>query len=462
MAIIKQFYHTRVQMYYDALLSLPEDCVVVCLPRRGVYILKALMQYATRRANWVQEVIDGNRFIAPDATGWDVIQAVVSETEGCLMSTCDISPIIEALQCICRSTTQQLGTTVAPLATMADTTVENVYEYSSVMPGRGFAGVPDEYSCNVAQLLYALGYELITEIVLPASRFAFDTLVPAVATLIVAVTGGLGLPAIAGVYLTIELIQELFELGYNAAESNITNWLWSVKQEMVCTAYAVLLAGGTAGDVAQAVYNDVVEPSGSISHGDKLICRLFFSSWIITNASIALDQGTPWADENTTAGYCSVCAVPGLHVWSFPPCPAGWQGPGLQCCAAQDVGLKEVYANWYCNYSDVFEIQGVGHYKVTFTVQVYVDFDLWDFPPPPGDRLLRASVMHVATSQVVAEQDAMVADVVSPGWNTLQLIVDDASIMQLGDYRMHFTHKSTNAICTGVRVNRLSVQFTPL
>jgi hypothetical protein len=207
------------------------------------------------------------------------------------------------------------------LATMRDEDVEKAFEYSKFMPDADLSGLIDEEACQVAQLFYALGYETITEIVLPVSMYAFDTLAPAVAALIIGITGGIALPAILGVYLCTEMIQELLETGYKASESNLINWMLSVKDEMICTSYFALKSGCTAKEAAQAVYDNVVAPSSSISYGDKLICKLFFSGWTVTNADIARSENTPWAQENIEASYCTTCDNPDLPAFleSYSP-----------------------------------------------------------------------------------------------------------------------------------------------
>ena len=306
----KDFYRTRVQLYSDTLTSLPDDCVLAFLPKQGVYVLKTLIQYAHRRINWVQEILNENSFLTPDTITWDTLQAVIAETEEQLMSACDITPMIAALECICNSLQLGLGNTIAPLETMRDSEVSGAFDYSREMPDADLSSLSDTECCETAQLFFALGYETITEIVLPASAYAFDTLAPAVAALVIGVTGGLAAPAIVGVYLYVELIQEIMEIGYKAAESNLDTWMWSVKDDIICNAYYALKSGMTAKQAAAMVYDMVIAPSESISYGDKLICKLFFSGWTMTNADIARSKDSTWAQENIVAGYCAACVEP--------------------------------------------------------------------------------------------------------------------------------------------------------
>ena len=457
--IRKRFYHTRVQLYLADMMTLPEECVIVAMPRRGLYMVKNLLRYAHRRINWVQDVVSDIEFNAPDDTNWDTVQAVLAETEGCLMSTCDVSAITEQLICICEALQRQLGPEVIPFSTMQDETVKSVYEYNKQMPDEDYTGTGDAVACAIAQLFYALGYETITEIVLPASRFAFDSLVPAVATLIVTVTGGLGLPAAVGVYLTVELIQELLESGYDASESNLQNWLWSVKNDIVCEAYWQLYAGQPASIVAKAVYDNVIAPSSSISAGDKLICKLFFSAWICKNANIARIQNTTWAQENQIPCYCTICGMLGDHVWTFPPCPNGWTGNGVGCCVDNTIRLRQVFSAWMNNTSPSFEVEPIGEYSVTYQCMLYVDFDLWDFPPDPADRLIRFTLKNVETSQFEAQVDVQAQEVTSPGWNYIVRNVPDATLQSAGLRRMTCAHEDTNALCDGIRISALAVSL---
>jgi len=455
--IRKQFYHTRVQLYCATLSSLPNECVIAFLPRKSVYILKTLMRYAHRRIQWVQEILNESEFLAPNDENWNDIQALLDETEGCLMETCDVCQIVDALQCICNALRLDLGNTIAPLATMRDDAVESAFEYSRTLPDREYTGISDENACIDAQLFYALGYETITEIVLPASRFAFDTLVPAVAALIITVTGGIALPAALGVYLTAELIQELLESGYDASESNLENWILSVKEEIVCSAYYALLAEHTAKQVADIVYNEVIAPTSSISALDKLVCKLFFSSWTVTNASIAREQSTTWASENYETGYCDTCEITGDHIWLFPPCPNGWTGNGVGCCSDNTIRLRQVFSAWMNNRSASIGEISAGQYNVTYQCMLYVDFGLWDFPPGAGDRLIRFTMVNLDTSQFEAQIDVLAGEVSSPGWNYIRRTVEDATFDKTDERALTCSHEDTNALCVGIRISALAV-----
>jgi len=458
--IRKKFYHTRVQLYLADMLTLADDCVIVALPRRGLYMVKNLLQYAGRRVQWVQTIVSDDEFNAPDDTNWDLIQAILAETEGCLMTTCDVSGITTQLACICNALKQTLGTSVAPLPTMRDETVASVFEYSSTQQDTDFVGISDETACKTAQLYYALGCETITEIVLPASRFAFDSLVPAVAALIVVVTGGIGLPAAVGVYLTVELIQELFEFGYDASESNLENWLLSVKEEIICHAYWLLYAGQPASVVAQSVYDNVIAPSSSISAGDKLICKLFFDTWVLTNANIARVQNTTWAQENVVVDYCAICQVTGDYVWTFPPCLNGWTGDSVGCCDPSDnIRMPQTFSNWYNNVSPAFSEPLLGTYKTTYQCMIFVDYDEWDFYPDPNAKVLQMGVRNMTTSQIQSMVNLRADELVSPGWNYVLRVDPECNFYNVADRQMTCAHKETNALCYGIRIAALAVTF---
>jgi hypothetical protein len=197
--------------------------------------------------------------------------------------------------------------------------------------------VPDDTSpfpggssdaCAIAQLSWQAVWELMTEIVLPSARTAFDDLGPLVAAALIGWAGG---PiAIAGVYVVAETIQELLELGYTYSEENYINWLFSVKDDWICEVYGVLNSGGSE-SAAIAAMRAMVDASSTISYGDKLATKLFVPA-CARGAAAAYVAGTDWATENVTPGACDDCdPAPGDYVWSGVGCPDDDDFDSLVC-----------------------------------------------------------------------------------------------------------------------------------
>ena len=321
----KGYYRTRVLIGLGDVLDSSFPDALLCLSGGELNILRNLMQYATRRANWVDSYHTAY-YLTPDDTDWDTVQGIVSELEGKLMSDCTdlmdkLDDIYDAVACICPNLRTAQSMTVISPETMQQDDVADYFDYSDNIPNGTEGSAGDTDACEKAQLWYQAGYELITEKVLPSVRFGFDVLVPAAAAAIVVMTGGAALPAAIGTYAVAELIQELLEVFYDAAESNLQNWLWSAKEDLVCEMYRQLQSGGDVTTMWQAVYNEVVAPSEDISGGDKATVNLFMSGLAYFVAKTAWTEDSAWAQLNISANYCDDCPdvpVVGTDWWALP------------------------------------------------------------------------------------------------------------------------------------------------
>lgn len=364
----KRYYNPRVILdVADVLVSEP-SAGLYCLSSVDVSILLNLLQYAHRRSTYAHSYHQ-EYYLAPDNDQWDAIEATIAELEGRLMSNCceevlaalaaidgkladhgatfdqmltaigsialdsaaiatDVAAIlghmpdvVTALECICG----QLETVPVQEIVLPDWPeypgAVNYFDWSSDEPNINVDGQENEPACLLAQAWYQAGYELMTEVILPSMRWAFDTLIPAAAATLAAITGGTTIPVAMGVYAFAELIQELLELGYDAAETNLENWLWSHKQDLVCAMYTQLQSGGTSSEMWWTVYSGEVQPSGDISAGDKLMVRLAMGGLALSAAKTAQTVASDWFDSVTSAGYCEDCGreiVVGADWWAWP------------------------------------------------------------------------------------------------------------------------------------------------
>lgn len=393
----------QIKRYYKPRITLPIECATASELPDGLYyltgpqlgIIRTFLQYAHRRISWVQEYHE-THYVVPAQEEWDIIEAAIAELENTLMTSCcedlvaqleaiagaqadiagtlvtmeeTIQDLIPPLECLCASEeTQQVNVVVAP--NWVDyPSAEDVFDWSTTNPVTTIAAQGDTNACELAQAWYQCGFEWMTEVVLPAFRFGFDKLIPAAAAALAYWTGGVALPVAIGVYALAELIQELFSLGYNGAEANLENWLYTHKQDIVCPLYDALKAGGTGPAIWGPIQADLVDPSNDISAGDKLLINVVFRYWALSGANTAKAQASEWYQSIQTPGYCASCpAPPAYFEWNWPPCPgSGWYGTG--------VCWNDMYCfnhSKYANYETTLEAPPSGSWnKATYHFQWY-------------------------------------------------------------------------------------------
>jgi hypothetical protein len=340
---IKRYYRPRVLLDVQTLLSDTSGEFLLCLTQQEAAILRSLLSYAHRRSTWVAEYRE-NDYLAPTNEQWDLLEQSLADLEERLMSgLCDdlieqlenivtaqqalttqmegtgeavgniaasMPDIVTAIECICgRLENQEFNIIISPEWDQIPD-VTNYYEWGVNVPDPTIPSQGDSDACGLAQAWYHAGFEFLTEVLLPTIRFGFDKAIPAAAAALAAWTGGLAVPAMMGVYALAEAVQEVMELAYDAAETNIENWIWARKEDLVCPMYLGLKDGMTASSQLAAIWADVLDPSGDISAGDKLLVKLAFGGLTVSAAQVAWDNSTAWATSVVTPGYCSACEEP--------------------------------------------------------------------------------------------------------------------------------------------------------
>jgi hypothetical protein len=327
----KQYYGPRVMVWTDDILDSGFDDCLVCLTGGQLNLVRNLLQYAHRRSTFVSEYSD-LYYLAPTNDEWDAIQAAVAQLEGNLMNceqfTQDLAEMLARLRAI-----QGLGC-IPPVEGASE-----YFPYSDETDDDEIPYVSDPVRCAKAQLWFEWGYQVITEQVLPASRWGFDWLIPALAAFIFTAVGG---PAAgAGIWVIAEAVQELLEIPYIGAETNLINWMTTNKHDIVCKLYWGLVTTENASTIWQAVYDAEIAPAEDISAGDKIILNLFMGTWAGSNAHRAYENATDWAVDNVIPGYCSDCGSPPLvYEWTLPP-HTGWR-------------LTDTHSEW--------TVEGWGHF----------------------------------------------------------------------------------------------------
>jgi hypothetical protein len=351
-------YQTRIHLDYVKLYGSPDygGPYLTCLSEGDIELIRCLLGYARRRIQWAYN-LDPLPAYYEGVTDeeFEGITDKLDDLEGRLMGVVCLPELVEAIEglgedlqaalnCICEmaragSTDRMYGEDLQGLIDSGQV------EWSAVWENQAFGAQEDEDACAIAQLYWQATFEMMTEIVLPAARVAFDYLIPAIAALIVGFgTGGFGLLA---VYAIAEMVQELLETGYEVSETNYVNWLVSVRQEWVCEAYNVLLEGGNAETVYNAVKTAVIDAAEDISTGDKIATRVFGGMLAINSALGAWSEQSQWALENVDEGFCDECPEPPDEYYqSVLPCvDEDWeeyQETSLQCIG----GYPEIKNGW--------------------------------------------------------------------------------------------------------------------
>lgn len=353
----KRYYRPRVLIPVSDLETTETPDGLFFLTGAQVGVIRTLLAYCHRRVTWVSEYRESD-YLTPTPEEWDLVESFTAELEDALMSTCcedvvnalnainttlaaqgvtladisttltaqgvtladidaqlaaiagDTPDIVTALECLCAKQEQTLiNVTVSP-DWVNYPGATDAFDWGTTNPVTTVGAQAAADACALAQAWYQSGYEWMTEFVLPALRFGFDKLIPAAAAAIAVWTGGVGLPAAIGVYAAAELIQELLELGYDAAETNLENWLYTHKDDIVCPLYLGMLAGGTSVALWDPVKTDLVDVAPDLSAGDKFMVNLVMRYWGLGAATVAKEQNSEWYQSIQTPGYCDTCEEP--------------------------------------------------------------------------------------------------------------------------------------------------------
>lgn len=340
---VKRYYEPRITVPIAILNDTDLPDTLVCLSGPEVALLRTLLGYAHRRITWVSEY-HTDHYLTPTTEEWDVIQAMTAELEDRLMTAC-CDDIVTALQAI-NSTLESHGTTLAQMqVSLSDvaTSIPDIvtgleclcaaqealqiqitvspdwpdypqatdyFGWGSTAPDTTVGAQVDAEACALAQAWYQAGYEFMTEVLLPTMRFGFDKVLPAAAAALAAITGGVSIPAVIGVYALAELIQNLLDLAYDAAETNLENWILAHKEDIVCPLYFGLKNGGSGSGLWAPIQTDLVDPAPDLSAGDKLMVNFVFAYIALAGANVAKTQNSAWYQSVPVPGYCDVCQEP--------------------------------------------------------------------------------------------------------------------------------------------------------
>lgn len=340
-ANLYQHYSPRVLLLKADVDLLPGTSgALVALSWKSLYIVRNLMQYAYRRANWVGEMLPTGDYYSIDDD--DPIWNVVTETDWRLSDVLrleDLTNAIQALQCVCTGLYQLIDTvaTAGQQSVVADGETVVVPPAES-LPGPGH----DQERCALATAFYQMFYELIIEVALPATGSAFVVIIPALASLIATmVSGPLALP----VATATAMIGAWIGAAIEASAEDLQNWLLQNREEAICDIYFALEHGTAAGAAALDAYiqANMSQPITAI------VLRAAACTWVCNCARAAQIEESDWYLAVASSADCSECEEEPpegcQHHWDFASHPGdalGWTGD----IELVEDGLRVVEFGW--------------------------------------------------------------------------------------------------------------------
>lgn len=286
-----------------------DACYLVAVTGDQIEILSNLMNYAHRRINWCDEVIDAGRYYLPNDADWNDLQALVADLEYRLMDTCNMADLIAAIEALCGCVTYAQSVTPGPLASAA--LGDGLEDGSIVYPEPVLLLYGDADACAAAQTLWSMVYEYVSEIAIPLANGVFEIVVPA--TLALLNSWGVAVQILVSFGLTIEMLQELLQASMDANGVNTLNWLVAQKHEIVCAAYNAYRSEPTVMDTVVDLVN-----SSDLTFNVKPFISLAFR---VFGRTAQLFKYTDWAVDRQISGYCDDCDLP---EGCFDFCDEGW------------------------------------------------------------------------------------------------------------------------------------------
>jgi len=305
MRVVKYF-PTREILDYQAIFD-REGCVLCVLPRPSISIIRTFLRYAHRSINYRYSSIDDKTYTAlsDDDAEFQAIDELLGETEGCLMSFCDLSDFIDVMEeirdCVCAmSETSQNQDANTYLQNTDLLTFSETQDLESVELPSG-----DDDRCTLANTMFGYIYQQVSEVWLPLAEVTTTVLAFAIGITptFIALSGGLGIaPALAAVLFS-AAVAWLAEY----ATTNLTNWLLANRDAMVCEIYDELIESYQS--VASALV-EYINQDESLSTGDRMMLRFLFGqakTYQMVQDAIVNERIDP---DDYTQYECGECGTP--------------------------------------------------------------------------------------------------------------------------------------------------------
>jgi len=324
----KTYYDKRILIETSRILNTSFESSLICLEGEELELLRNMCQYLHRRSTFVSEYHTGY-YLAPSTIEWNALDAIVAKLEEKLMGCTELTALLEAIltqvTCVCQQTTNLLendlsvpdyGPSLEPVIddylTSGGLQAEDDYWDDTVIEAN---------RCPIAQLVFWQSWEFTTEILQPVARETIDILLPAAMAVLATMCGTVVLAIPVGVLLAV--LWKLIEIDVAGSMQDVTNSLWSHKQELICAVW-----GGLAVDYSavEERATEVITNMPGLSALDKIALRMLYSPWAIGLAEKAWTNQTAWALANVDAGVCDTCDWWFRKTWTLPPSPATWTG----------------------------------------------------------------------------------------------------------------------------------------
>ncbi len=326
----KPYYKPRVLIGVQDCLASTYDGVLVCLTAGQVNVLRNLLEYAKRRSTFVSSY-EESYYIAPSATEWDGLQAMIADLEDKLMGCEDIGIALEniadALDCVCHSL-RSMQAQGQPQddgysgQRQYDDYTSDVIEDVDPVPG-GF-GTWDAW--RVAK---CKGARKMVDDVIAATNDIGQKIASGFLITFTVINGLLLLSVLAApIAVVIQVVALFISIGIGYAYIDVSTWLGEHKESLVCLIYNAA--------TANAAYDGLrayIDAQWDISPS-KEPTKLFFTyEGLSTIFDGDMRDYTSWEGQYE-AGYCSGCSQLELGVafgWVWPPCQNGSHVDGGVC-----------------------------------------------------------------------------------------------------------------------------------
>jgi len=351
-------------------------CYLLAMTGDQIEVLSNLLNYAHRRINWCDEVVDAGHYYLPDDPTWDELTALVDDLEYRLMDVCELSELVDAIEALC--TCLPAGAQQYP-SSLSYSGLQKYQDEGNIVP---YAVDPtyepvDEDACNAAQAYWAMCKEYWTEIGFPIMG-TYDYLCEIMLAFLVVVCA----PAfawLAQLGVTLGFLNECWQVTNASGQAALINWLTEAKQDIVCS-----------------IYHALTSDPPEFSQYDQLVANSDLASW----TKFALDgmrktfvpiaqliKDGDWAVARRDPGICDNCLPGGC----FDFCDEDWVITPEYCTVDEEACTGTILAqntNYVAAQRDIE--QSLAH------VGVYLD-------PPDFETPFYALRVHLEDASLNAE-----------------------------------------------------------
>lgn len=316
----KTYYRPRVLIETGDVLDCPFPDSLVCLTGAEQLLLRNLTQYLHRRSTFASEYHDGY-YLAPTNEQWDDLDAIIADLEGKLMGCPEIQTMLEDILAAALCACEGAGKTYVDAIT--GPIYDNLEDDGVIAwvpeDGTPIPGIDD--CCALAQLVWQMNYEILTEYLQPLQTAAHNILLFLVLEALAVMLGGpVALAPGAALYVA---LTKALDAWVEGELMNVETELLSKQFHLVCAMYEVWDAEGDYADAAAAAAA-VIDDSEAWSAIDKALFKATFAPWVMSLCQTAWTAQSDWAVASATPGYCDLCQYGWFtqEYWeTAPPCP---------------------------------------------------------------------------------------------------------------------------------------------